>query len=193
MSWWIDRQKNDPFVKKRNKQNVVSRAYFKIEEIQNKFSIIKQNNFILDLGAAPGGWSQFFVKFSKNVYAIDILDNFLISGVNFLCADIFNEQAIENLPMFEVICSDMAPNFSGHKFLDQMQTLAFCDQALKISGKLLKPHGNLVVKAFEGEGFDSFLQNVKKTFKNVTIFKPISSRNESKEKYIVCKHFFSLL
>ncbi|MFN9114338.1 MAG: SAM-dependent methyltransferase, partial [Bacteroidota bacterium] len=110
MSWWTERQNKDPFIKLRDKNNYISRAYFKIEDIQKNFYIIKKDSFVLDLGASPGGWSQFISKFTENLYAMDLLDNFKVKKAKFYVGDVFDDNIFETLPYFNTICSDMAPN-----------------------------------------------------------------------------------
>ena len=188
MSWWVERQKKDIFVKKRNQNNLISRAFFKIEEIDQKYNILKSNDFVLDLGAAPGGWSQYFLKKSKNIYAIDISSDFKLPDVKFFNKDVFENDWLEDLPDFDLIVSDMAPNFSGHKMVDYLQTVELCERALEIAIKKLKKSGILVMKIFEGVGFAEFLNNCKKTFNLVNCFKPQSSRKESKEIYLICRN-----
>ena len=191
MSWWTERQKNDPYVKLRDKKNYISRAYFKIEEIQERFQIITQDAFILDLGAAPGGWSQFFVKFSPNVFAVDILNNFQIKKAKFICGDINDDNVFQDFPTFDVICSDIAPNLSGHKFVDQMKSINLCHRSLEICLQKLKRHGHFVTKIFEGEGFGEFISRCKDHFKYTKIFKPHSSRNESNERFLICEYLIN--
>lgn len=187
MSWWTERQDKDPFVKLRDKNNYISRAYFKIEEIQQKFKVFKNDDFILDLGAAPGGWCQYFAKFSKNLYAVDILDNFLVKNVHFQCGDVYDNQLLENLPNFNLVCSDMAPNLCGNKFIDCAKTINLCERALEIAQKKLHHKGNFLTKIFEGQDFDLFIKKCKNLFFDVNVCKPKASRNESRELYIVCK------
>ncbi len=192
MSWWTERQKKDPFVKEREKKQYISRAYFKIEEIQQRYQIIKKGDFIFDLGAAPGSWSQYFLQFSDNIYAVDLLDNFKIKKtpkINFRVLDVFSENILNDLPEMNFVCSDMAPNMSGNKFVDQARTIQLCERALEIAVEILKNRGNFCVKIFKGDGFDLFLKKCKQYFRNVFIFKPLSSRKESKEIYVIALSF----
>jgi 23S rRNA (uridine2552-2'-O)-methyltransferase len=189
MSWWTDRQDKDPYVKLRDKKQYISRAYFKIQEINDKYYIIKKNSYILDLGAAPGGWSQFFTQYSKNIYAIDILDNFKIEDVNFFVHDVFKNDLFETFPDFDLICSDMAPNMCGNKFIDQANSINLCFRVLEISRFKLRYNGTLVMKTFEGEDFDLLIKDCRSSFGLVKAYKPKSSRVESKELYVICKYF----
>jgi len=189
MSWWTDRQGKDPFVKNRIKNNYISRAYFKIEEIQRKYQVFQKEDIILDLGASPGGWSQFLIKITPKIFAIDILDTFSVKGVDFVAGDIYDDNIIRNLPKMNVICSDMAPNFSGNMFVDHMKTIHLCQRALDICFTKLYRGGNFITKIFLGEDFDLFVATCKKYFKFVSCFKPSSSRTESKEMFIVAINF----
>lgn len=189
MSWWTDRQNSDPFVKKRKKEGLISRAYFKIQEINERFELIKKDDRILDLGAAPGGWCQYFIKFSKNIVAVDLLDNFQVKGVHFIVGDIQNDEIMNPLGTFDIVVSDIAPNMSGNKFVDQCKIIELCEKVFEIAKKKLSKNGHLVMKSFDGLDFDSLIKTIKPYFGKLHVFKPLSSRVESKEKYLVFKWF----
>jgi 23S rRNA (uridine2552-2'-O)-methyltransferase len=185
MSWWTDRQDKDIFVKKRKLEGRISRAYYKIEQLHSKFNLIKKDMFILDLGAAPGGWSQFFIQFTKNLWAVDILNTFQVKNVKFLCADIFDDCIINGLPEFDVIASDMAPNMSGNRFIDQMKSVRLCERVLQISHSRLKHNGSIIMKIFDGQDLDILIKQCKIQFKTVDICKPEASRHDSNELFII--------
>ena len=117
--------------------------------------------------------------------SIDILDNFKLPKVNFVVGDIFDDNLIENLPVFDLVCSDIAPNLSGNKFIDQAKIMDLCERSMFVAMKKLKSKGIFITKIFEGQGFSDFLKLVKKNFKYMDICKPKSSRKESHEVYII--------
>ncbi len=189
MSWWTHRQNNDQFVKKRNKMGLISRAYFKIQEINQKYNICKKDIKILDLGASPGGWCQYFQLFSTKIIAIDINTDFQITkNIEFYNADITDKIKISNIltnKNFNLIVSDIAPNWSGNKLIDQSKMTEIYEASLNICNNYLLKDGNLVIKCFEGEYFQALKKKMLKFFKNVYRCKPKSSRKESKEIYII--------
>ena len=191
---WMHEHLSDEFVKKAKKEGYRSRAVYKLLEIIEKNKIIQNGDIVLDLGAAPGGWSQVAVKFvgsSGKVIASDILPIDEINGVNFLQGD-FTEQSVYDdlLKMTDgskvnVVLSDMAPNMSGQLSVDQPKSMYLADLAIDMATKTLEIHGSFVVKVFQGDGFDDYLQNARKTFKKVSVIKPKASRPRSKEVYLL--------
>lgn len=191
---WLQEHLNDKYVKEANKRGLRSRAYFKIEELQNKDKLMPKGGTVVDLGAAPGGWSQFAVKElgdSGTVIACDILQMDPIAGVDFLRGDFREADVLEALlnridgKNVDLVMSDMAPNLSGNDTVDQAQSMYLVELALDMCHQVLKPNGKFVVKVFQGEGFDQFMQDVKSAFKVVKIRKPESSRARSREVYLV--------
>ena len=191
---WMHEHLSDEFVKKAKKEGYRSRAVYKLLEIIEKNKIIQNGDIVLDLGAAPGGWSQVAVKFvgsSGKVIASDILPIDEINGVNFLQGD-FTEQSVYDdlLKMTDgskvnVVLSDMAPNMSGQLSVDQPKSMYLAELAIDMATKTLEINGSFVVKVFQGDGFDDYLQNARKTFKKVSVIKPKASRPRSKEVYLL--------
>ena len=191
---WMHEHLSDEFVKKAQKEGYRSRAVYKLLEIIEKNSIIKNGDKVLDLGAAPGGWSQVAAKFVGSrgkVIASDILPIDEIDGVDFLQGD-FTEQAVYDdlLVMtdgtkIDVVLSDMAPNMSGQLSVDQPKSIYLAELAIDMAIKSLKPNGSFIVKVFQGDGFDTFVQNARKTFQKVSVIKPKASRPRSKEVYLL--------
>jgi 23S rRNA (uridine2552-2'-O)-methyltransferase len=189
---------NDEYVKMAQVKGYRSRAVFKLEEIQDKDQIIKPGMNIIDLGAAPGGWSQFareIIGKKNKIIALDILPMEPIEGVDFIQGD-FREQAVLDelyavLDGAEVnlVMSDMAPNMSGSKAVDQPRSIYLGELALETAKTVLTKGGTFLVKLFHGEGFEDFYQEVQKSFSKVVIRKPKASRPRSNEVYILAKGF----
>jgi 23S rRNA (uridine2552-2'-O)-methyltransferase len=184
---WLRRHVTDPYVKAARKQGYRSRAAFKLLELDKKEFILKPGQIVVDLGAAPGGWSQVAaeeVKPGGRVIAIDLLDIAPISGVTALKGD-FRQVSIE--ARADVVLSDLSPNLSGIPNVDQARWLELAAAAVELCGKILKPDGVFVVKAFHGEAFDALMERLKAVFKKVKVAKPPASRGESAETYLVAR------
>ena len=191
---WMHEHLNDEYVKKAQKEGYRSRAVYKLLEIIEKSQIINKGDKILDLGAAPGGWSQVAAKIvgkSGQVIASDILSIEEISGVNFLQGD-FTEQSVydELITLTEgssidIVLSDMAPNMSGQLSVDQPKSIYLAELAIDLAVKTLSKNGHFIVKIFQGDGFDDYVKNARKVFKKVSIIKPKASRSRSKEVYLL--------
>ncbi|OZB04899.1 MAG: 23S rRNA (uridine(2552)-2'-O)-methyltransferase [Idiomarina sp. 34-48-12] len=191
---WLQEHFSDHYVQKAQKKGYRSRAVFKIEEIQQKDRILKQGQTVVDLGAAPGGWSQFVVDSlhgNCEVIACDILPMDPIAGVDFLEGDFRDEEVLKALlsriggKNVDVVLSDMAPNMSGNDNVDLPRSMYLVELALDMCHQVLKPNGSFVVKVFHGEGFEEFLKNVRAAFTTVKTRKPDSSRARSREVYLV--------
>lgn len=191
---WLDRQHSDPYVKRAQEQGLRSRASYKLLEIQEKDRLIGPGMRVLDLGAAPGGWSQVAARLvgpRGQVLALDLLDMEPIPGVQVLRGDFREEGVVEHLRSLlegaplDLILSDMAPNFSGASAVDQPRVVYLAELALELARELLKPGGALVVKLFQGEGFDEYLRELRGSFSRVLARKPRASRPESRELYLV--------
>jgi len=191
---WMHEHLSDEFVKKAQKEGYRSRAVYKLLEIINKNKIIQNGDIVLDLGAAPGGWSQVAAKFVGNtgrVIASDILPIDEISGVDFLQGDFTDQSVYDDLlnltdgTKVNLVLSDMAPNMSGQLSVDQPKTMYLADLAIDMAIKTLEFNGSFVVKVFQGDGFDAYLQNARKLFKKVSVIKPKASRSRSKEVYLL--------
>ena len=184
---WLRRHVTDHYVKKARQQGYRSRAAFKLLEISEKESILRPGQTVLDLGAAPGGWSQVAagkVKPGGRVIAIDLVKIAPISGVTTLQGD-FRQVSID--ARADVVLSDLSPNLSGIPNVDQARWLELAHAAAELCGKVLKPDGVFVVKAFQGEAFDELLERLKALFKKVKVVKPPASRGESAETYVVAR------
>jgi 23S rRNA (uridine2552-2'-O)-methyltransferase len=185
---------SDEFVKKAQKEGYRSRAVYKLLEIIEKNNVIHSGDIVLDLGAAPGGWSQVAAKFvgeKGKVIASDILPIEEINGVIFLQGDFTEESIYEKLLELtgdfkvNVVLSDMAPNMSGQLSVDQPKSMYLADLAIEMAIKTLDLNGSFIVKLFQGEGFDAFVQTTRKSFKKVSVLKPKASRPRSKEVYLL--------
>jgi len=191
---WINEHLKDEFVKKAKKEGYRSRAAYKLLEIIDKDQIIKTGFKVLDLGAAPGGWSQVAIQIvgkTGQVIATDILPVESIANVEFLQGDFTEERIykkllnLTNKQKINVVLSDMAPNMSGQISIDQPKSMYLAELALDMATKVLSHNGHFVVKIFQGDGFDGFIQNSRKNFKKVIIRKPKASRPRSKEVYLI--------
>lgn len=195
---WLQRQKNDPFTNKAKQENFRSRAIYKLEEINQKDKLFKPGQFVVDLGAAPGGWSQYVVKHvggNGRVLALDILDMQPITGVEFIQGDFLEQDVVDQcLQMTEgkgvdVVISDIAPNISGIRSSDQAKSMALAEQAFYFAEDVLKPGGDFLVKVFEGAGTQEFRQMCKDSFKKVMNRKPQASRDDSREQYVLARSY----
>ncbi|EWH09044.1 23S rRNA methyltransferase J [Catenovulum agarivorans DS-2] len=195
---WLKEHHDDHYVQKARKMGLRSRAVFKLEEIHKKDKLFRPAMTVVDLGAAPGGWSQYAVEQvgqKGDVIACDILEMDSIAGVDFLQGD-FREEAVLNALLdriqgkcVDVLLSDMAPNMSGNETVDQARSMYLVELALDMCHQVLKKDGKFVVKVFQGAGFDPFLKDVRNAFKQVKIRKPDSSRGRSREVYFVASGF----
>lgn len=191
---WLKEHFSDPYVKQAQQEGLRSRAVYKLQELQERDKLFKPGMTIIDLGAAPGGWSEAAVKWvgrKGKVIALDILPMDPIPDVDFIQGDFTEETVLQKLldhlgetPVDWVI-SDMAPNMSGVDSVDQPRSIALIELALDLALRVLRPQGGFLCKAFHGEGFDAFLAEVKKQFKRVVIRKPKASRGRSSETYII--------
>ena len=190
---WVIKQHRDQFFKKARVLGYRSRAAFKLIELNQKFNLIKTNSNLLDIGSSPGGWSQVASKIITNgrILAIDLTPMEKIKNVTFLNNDFSDEKTQDIIVKtfnnkIDIIVSDMAENTTGNKTVDSIRTNSLCSDVINFSLKILTNKGSLVCKLFMGEDFLEVKKLAKKNFKNVDFFKPESSRNESKETYIIC-------
>jgi 23S rRNA (uridine2552-2'-O)-methyltransferase len=189
---WLRRHVTDAYVRKAKEQGYRSRAAFKLLELDAKEKFLRPGATVVDLGAAPGGWSQVAagrVKPNGRVIAIDLLKIAPISGVTVLQADFRKEILIETLQgtQADVVLSDVMPNLSGIPGVDQARAAEFVMGALDFCRKALKPEGVFVVKLFHGEAFEEVMQRLKHDFSKVLVKKPAASRGESAETYVVSR------
>ncbi len=187
--------RKDSFYKKAKEEGYISRAAYKLLEIEKKYKIFRQNSNILDLGCAPGGWLQVAAKFvtKGSIVGVDILDvNPLgFKNIEIIKDDIFDVMLRENFKnrKFDLILSDMSPNLSGIKHADYYRSFELCNVAFTVVQNQLDKNGNFVIKIFRGVEFDQFVKSLKPYFSEVRIFKPQSSRDTSAEIYIVSKNY----
>ncbi len=191
---WMNEHLNDEYVKKSQKEGYRSRAVYKLTEVVDKDKFIKSGDKILDLGAAPGGWSQVAKKIvgkSGQVIASDILDIEPLDDVDFLCGDFTEDSVYEKLlaltagKKIDVVLSDMAPNMSGQLSVDIPKSMHLCELALDMAIKTLAKDGYFFIKVFQGAGFDEYIKSCRTSFKKVIIRKPKASRARSKEVYLL--------
>jgi len=190
---WVIKQHRDQFFKKAKVLGYKSRAAFKLIELNKKFNFIKKNSYLLDIGSTPGGWSQIASKIITNgkILAVDITPMEKIDNVIFLNNDFLEKETQKKIlnvfnAKIDIIISDMAENTTGNKSVDSIRTNNLCSEVINFSLKMLNPKGTLVCKLFMGEDFLEVKNLAKNNFKKVDFFKPESSRNESKETYIIC-------
>ena len=192
---WINRQKNDQFVKKAKKIGYINRAAFKLEELERKYNLIKKSTNIFEFGASPGGWSQVILNFNKNIKitSIDLKDlNIKNNKINFIKED-FLKYNFNNLsPVYELVLSDVAPNTTGHKSTDHLRICQLIFEIISRLELLLLPNGSFICKIWKGEEEKEIIKKLKNLFKNVDYFKPQSSRKESSEIFIVSRNFKKL-
>ncbi len=191
---WINRQHRDIYVRKSKQDGFRSRAVYKLKEINDKHKILKNGYSVIDLGAAPGGWSQFVIKKYKNCKLLSIdLKKMEAIGSSYQIIGDFNENSSKEKIInyfkqkVDVILSDMAVNTTGNKNLDSVVTGELCLEALRFAREHLKENGSFLSKIFMGSVFNEIISEAKLTFKEIKIYKPPSSRKESKESFIICK------
>ena len=191
---WINRQRRDVYVRKSKLEGYRSRAIYKLKEIDDKFKIITNGINAVDLGSAPGSWSQYLSEKSKNskIMSIDLKDIEKISNVTHLIGDFLDEKNQNIISNFfehklDLVLSDMAVNTTGNKNLDAISTGELSINAMEFSIRNLKKNGIFVSKIFMGSTFNEIIENSKKNFKEVKVYKPPSSRKDSKESFIICK------
>lgn len=195
---WLDEHVNDPYVKKAQIDGYRSRASYKLIEINEKDKLIRPGDTVMDLGSAPGGWSQIVVPLvgeKGTVIASDILPMDSIMGVTFIQGDFTEEAVYEQIlstlegAKADVVISDMAPNISGVNAADQYGSIYLVELALDMARNVLKPGGSFCAKVFQGVGYEEYVKDVRQSFNKVLVRKPAASRPRSREVYIVGKGF----
>ena len=194
---WLKEHFGDEFVKRAQAEGFRSRAAFKLDELLDRDRLLKPGMVVVDLGAAPGGWSQLVRQrlgqkngeWSGKVFALDILPMQSIAGVDFLQGDFREESVLRELESrlegqkLDLVLCDLAPNMSGVALADQIRAMALSDLALDFSRQWLKPGGSFLIKLFQGVGFDDYLRSLRADFTRVTMRKPKASRARSREVY----------
>lgn len=192
---WLQEHHRDAYVLKARELGYRSRAVFKLEQIQQKDHVLKPGQFVLDLGAAPGGWSEYssrIVGDKGRIIALDLLPIEPIAGVEVVQGDFTLQQTLDRLltltggRQFDLVLSDMAPNLSGMESVDQPKSIHLAELAFDLASESLSPDGIFVSKLFQGAGFDELVARLRTTFKSVKLRKPDSSRSRSNEIYAVC-------
>jgi 23S rRNA (uridine2552-2'-O)-methyltransferase len=191
---WINKQRRDIYVRKSKIEGYRSRAIYKLKEIDEKFKILKEVYTAIDLGAAPGSWSQYLSKNIQNgkILAIDLLEFQKINKVHQLIGDFSEEIYKQKIREYfnkkvDLVVSDMAVNTTGNKNLDSIVTGELCVDAMSFAKNQLNQRGKFISKLFMGTSFNEIVSEAKKIFKEVRVFKPPSSRKDSKENFIICK------
>ncbi|MBA1204949.1 23S rRNA (uridine(2552)-2'-O)-methyltransferase RlmE [Pseudomonas capeferrum] len=195
---WLKEHFNDPYVKKAQKDGYRSRASYKLLEIQEKYRIIRPGMSVVDLGAAPGGWSQVTSRLiggQGRLIASDILEMDSIPDVTFIQGDFTQDEVLAQIleavgnTHVDLVISDMAPNMSGTPAVDIPKAMFLCELALDLAMRVLKPGGDFLIKIFQGEGFDVYLKDTRLKFDKVQMIKPDSSRDRSREQYLLARGY----
>jgi 23S rRNA (uridine2552-2'-O)-methyltransferase len=200
---WDNERKHDDYHKKAKKENYYSRASYKLLQLNKKFRIIKKGDYVVDLGAAPGGWSQVALEKVGEYGLVVGVDLQRIKPIENegtfvgIRGDFTDEETLKRIKQVsnkkaDVVLSDASPKLSGVKDIDQIRSLELAENVLKISQSLLKPHGILVIKAFQGEEFENLLKKIKMGFKTVKTTKPPSSKKKSVEMYFLARDLLEI-
>ena len=198
MTRWYQEKKKEHYYKEAKRSGYRSRSAYKLKQIQKKFKLINKSDFVLDLGAAPGGWSQVTKEILGNegkIIGIDLLHIKPIKGIQFLQCDLTKKSTlikIKNLignNKIDVIISDMSPNISGNYTIDHANSIYLCKKTFDLASKILKKNGNFLCKIFMGEEFNDFVKIIKNDFKIIKLYSPPASRKSSSEIYLIGKYF----
>ena len=193
---WLKAHFDDEFVKRAQRDGYRSRAVYKLEEIQQKDRILRAGSVVVDLGAAPGGWSQYAVRqlgSKGRIFALDILPMDALDGVEFMEGDFRESEVIDSLieklngAQVDLVMSDMAPNISGIEAVDQPRSVYLMELAADFAAEVLREGGDLLFKGFHGEGFDDLIRSLRRQYNKVLIRKPKASRPRSREVYVLAK------
>jgi len=194
---WRERQERDIYVERAGRGGWRSRAVFKLEQIQDKERLLKPRMLCVDLGSAPGSWSQLAARLTApggRVIAVDLLPMEPILGVEFLQGDFTTPETLAALrdvvgtSRVDLVLSDMAPNMSGQRAVDQPRSLLLLEEALLFATEVLRPGGDMLCKGFQGEGIEAFVRELKSRFQTVKTIKPKASRSESREIYLLARN-----
>lgn len=193
---WLMERRKEYYYKKAKKENLRSRAAYKIKQLNDKYGVIKPGDFVLDLGSAPGGWLiavRDIVGVNGLIVGVDIQPIREVHGCRFILGDITDDKTVESIKevsgKFDVVTCDCSPNLSGNWELDHSRQIYLAEKALEICRKLLKDRGAFIVKVFQGEYFQEFIDKMRKGFGKVLITKPEASRKKSSEVYVIGKLF----
>jgi 23S rRNA (uridine2552-2'-O)-methyltransferase len=190
---WYRELKSEGYYRKAKREGYRARSAYKLHQINSKYNIIKRGDVVIDLGAAPGGWSQVAVELGAKVIAVDIDILQPIDGVRIIQGDITEETTVkrilEEVKNANTVLSDMAPSLTGNYGMDQARSVWLAQNALKFAGQVLASGGGMVCKVFMGEEYPDFLTDVKRQFRIVRAFSPKASRKRSSETYVIAKNF----
>jgi len=195
---WRQRQERDPYVQQARKEGWRSRAVFKLQQIDRKERLLRPGMTVVDLGSSPGGWSQYVsqtLSGRANIVAVDLLPMDPLPGVDFLQGDFTEDETLQQIlsrlgqARADLVMSDMAPNISGTKAVDQPRSMYLAELALDLAGRVLGPGGSFVCKLFQGEGTDALIAEARRVFGRVRIMKPEASRAGSSEVYLVARNY----
>ncbi|MGD9888109.1 MAG: 23S rRNA (uridine(2552)-2'-O)-methyltransferase RlmE [Halothiobacillaceae bacterium] len=194
---WLHEHFSDPYVQKAQREGWRSRAVYKLIEIQERDRLLRPGQVVVDLGAAPGGWTQYvsgLMGDKGRIFALDLLPMDSFADVDFIQGD-FTEQAILDTLIkhldgraVDVVLSDMAPNMSGHEGVDQPRSMYLAELAVEFALRVLGPEGVFLIKLFQGAGFDDYVRELRKQFDSVTMRKPDASRGRSREVYALARN-----
>lgn len=193
---WLKEHFDDAFVKQAQREGFRSRAVYKLDEIQRRDRLIRTGTIVVDLGAAPGGWSQYALSIvgrRGRIVAMDVLAMNPLPGVEFIRGDFCDEAVLEQLLRavqgqdIDLVMSDIAPNISGVDAVDQPRAMYLAELAVDFADKVLRPGGDLLLKLFQGEGFDELLRELRRRYEKVSVRKPKASRSRSREVYAVAR------
>ncbi|MDY6943752.1 MAG: 23S rRNA (uridine(2552)-2'-O)-methyltransferase RlmE [Pseudomonadota bacterium] len=195
---WVQAHARDPFVRQAKTQGWRSRAVFKLEEIDQRDRLLKPGMTVVELGAAPGGWTQ-YVRHSLGhggqVIAVDVLPMEAVAGVEFIQGDFCEQEILDRLMAaiggkpVDLVISDMAPNMTGVNAVDQPRAMFLAELVLDFAAQTLRPGGDMLVKVFQGEGFDAYMKNMRASFEKVASRKPKASKDRSRELYLLARNY----
>lgn len=195
---WRERQERDPYVQRARRDGWRSRAVYKLEQIDQKERLLRPDMVCLDLGSAPGSWSQYVTRVLKGrarIIAVDLLAMDSLPDVEFIQGD-FQDEAIFDALLSAVgetgadlVMSDMAPNITGSRVVDQPRSMYLVELALDMARRVLKTNGSFICKVFQGEGFDELVVDARRSFERVRVMKPKASRSGSREVYLVARNY----
>jgi 23S rRNA (uridine2552-2'-O)-methyltransferase len=195
---WRERQERDPYVQQARRDGWRSRAVYKLEQIDQKERLLRKGMVCVDLGAAPGSWSQYVsekLDGDVRIIAVDLLPMDSLPSVDFVQGDFTDDAVLEQMrdligeSPVDLVISDMAPNISGNRAIDQPRSMYLAELAVELCKEVLKPGGDFVCKLFQGEGIDAYILAARKAFKRVKVMKPKASRPGSREVYLVARNY----
>jgi 23S rRNA (uridine2552-2'-O)-methyltransferase len=195
---WLDRQERDPYVQRARRDGWRSRAVYKLEQIDQKERFLRPDMVCVDVGSAPGSWSQYVTKKLKGrakIIAVDLLPMDALPDVEFIQGDFQDEAILEQMLLaigdagVDLVMSDIAPNTTGTRVVDQPRSMYLVELALELARRVLKPGGSFVCKVFQGAGIDEFVNDTRNSFKRVRVMKPKASRASSREVYLVARNY----